>query len=231
MLIFQRLRPAKPSTEASGIGCSEVTSPIVIETCTALDWGASAPAVSIRVRDDARSSELQRLLHDAGSIDIEAADGQARVEGQTAPATASAAAAEPVTTAGSTERIPVAKEELSVGKRQTEQRYRVRVYPVSREVSESVNLRDERVVIERRPTDATAVKDADFESREFEVVERHEDPVVSKKVRADEEVVVHKDVNDRTETVRDTVKETQVDVERPQGGATRADTRTTENSR
>jgi stress response protein YsnF len=44
-----------------------------------------------------------------------------------------------------------------------------------------------------------------------------EDVVVAKTATATEELVVHKDVKERTETVRDTVRETKVDVEQPDG--------------
>jgi hypothetical protein len=45
-------------------------------------------------------------------------------------------------------------------------------------------------------------------------VERHEEPVVEKRSRATEEVVVRKEVTERPETVRGTVRETKVDVEK-----------------
>jgi stress response protein YsnF len=49
--------------------------------------------------------------------------------------------------------------------------------------------------------------------REFEVVERHEEPVVDKKAATTEEVVIRKDVDERVETVRDTVRETRIENE------------------
>jgi stress response protein YsnF len=52
------------------------------------------------------------------------------------------------------------------------------------------------------------------QEREYEVVERHEEPVIAKRARTDEEVVVRKEANERTETVRDTVRETRVDVDK-----------------
>lgn len=113
-------------------------------------------------------------------------------------------------------RIPVVKEQLEVGKRQTEQRHRIRVYPVERPVQEQVNLRDEEMVVEHRPIQGDGpAAGGDLEPREVEVVERHEEPVVTKKARATEEVVVRKDVKNRTETVSDTVRQTKVDVDRP----------------
>jgi len=115
--------------------------------------------------------------------------------------------------------IPVVKEELSVGKRQSETRHRIRAYVVERPVEEQVNLHDERVTIERRPVsgDRTAAP-GDITEREFEVIERHEEPVVAKKARAVEEVVVHKDARDRTERVRDKVRETRVEIDRAAAG-------------
>jgi Domain of unknown function (DUF2382) len=59
-------------------------------------------------------------------------------------------------------------------------RYHVRVYPVARTVAEQVNLRDERVVIERRPSGTYSPTDKDLAPREVDVVERHEEPVVEK---------------------------------------------------
>jgi stress response protein YsnF len=110
--------------------------------------------------------------------------------------------------------IPVAKEELEIGKRETERRYRIRTYVVERPVEEQVHLRDERVVVERRPVSGeSATGDQEFQEREFEVVERHEEPVVAKKARAVEEVIVHKEAKDRVENVRDRVRETKVDVD------------------
>jgi stress response protein YsnF len=114
--------------------------------------------------------------------------------------------------------IPVANEELEVGKRETERRYCIRTYVVERPVEEQVHLRDERVVVERRPIlGERATGGEEFGEREFEVTERHEEPVVAKKARAVEEVVVHKEAKDRVETVRDRVRETKVDVDNGTG--------------
>jgi Domain of unknown function (DUF2382) len=119
--------------------------------------------------------------------------------------------------------IPVAKEELEIGKRETERRYRIRTYVVEHPVEEQVHLRDERVVVERRSASGErAAGDDQFQERDFEVVERHQEPVVGKKARADEQVVVHKQVKDRVETVRDTVRETKVDIDKDQRSAGQA---------
>jgi uncharacterized protein (TIGR02271 family) len=118
-------------------------------------------------------------------------------------------------------RIPVIKEELRVGKRPVEGGgVRVRTRVVERPVEEAVRLREERVNVERRPVNR-AVTDADlnaFREGEFELRERSEEAVVDKTARVVEEVAINKEVGERTETVRDTVRSTDVDVEE-KGGA------------
>jgi stress response protein YsnF len=116
--------------------------------------------------------------------------------------------------------IPVVKEELEVGKRPVERRHRIRTYVVTRPVEQDVMLRDERVVVERRPVSGEQIGGNEgLQEREFEVVERHEEPVVAKRARTTEEVVVHKEAAERTETVRDAVRETKVDIDKAAAGS------------
>jgi len=117
--------------------------------------------------------------------------------------------------------VPTAQEELRVGKREVEgaRTFRVRSYVVRRPVEEQVALREETVVVERRPPGAAAAPgQPEFAEKEVEVTERREEPVVSKVVRPGEDVVVRKDVKDRVETVRDAVRETKVDIDRAAAG-------------
>lgn len=111
--------------------------------------------------------------------------------------------------------IPVVEEELVVGKRAVDQGG-VRVYRrvVEIPVEESVNLREERVVMERRPVNR-AVSDTDgaFESRTIEMTETAEEAVVAKNARVVEEVSIGKTASQHVETVHDTVRKTEVDVE------------------
>lgn len=116
---------------------------------------------------------------------------------------------------GSEEVIPVVKEELAVGKRASERRYRIHTYVVETPVENEVTLRDERVIVERRPVagERTLGPGELPQERDYEIVERHEEPVVEKRVRNVEDVVVRKEADERTERVRDTVRETRVEVE------------------
>ena len=116
---------------------------------------------------------------------------------------------------GRDEVIPIAEEELHVGKREVGHgRVRIQSRVVERPVQEQVNLREERVHVERRPADRPLSEgDAAFRERTIEAEERREEAVVSKEARVTEEVVVRKDVEQRTETVSDTVRKTEVDVD------------------
>jgi uncharacterized protein (TIGR02271 family) len=112
--------------------------------------------------------------------------------------------------------IPVVEEEIQVGKRQTQGGgARVHTHVVERPVTETINLREEHVNVERRPVDrmVSASDAAAFREGTIEVTETSEVPVVAKEARVVEEVVISKDVNERTETVQDTVRRTEVDVD------------------
>jgi uncharacterized protein (TIGR02271 family) len=115
--------------------------------------------------------------------------------------------------------LPVVEERLRIGTRDVSHGHvRVRSYVVEIPVEEQVSLREERVAIERRPTDrALSVADQAFQERTIEVEERGEEAVVSKEVRITEEIVVRKEAEQRTETVFDTVRETKVEVEDERG--------------
>jgi uncharacterized protein (TIGR02271 family) len=121
--------------------------------------------------------------------------------------------------------IPVMEEQLQVGKREVERGgARIRSRIVERPVEANVRLRQEHVVVRRRPVDR-AVTQADmdnFREGEIELTERAEVPVVGKQARVVEEIEVGKQVQEREETVRDTVRRTEVDVQETSGDVTDA---------
>jgi len=115
-----------------------------------------------------------------------------------------------------TNRIPIIEENLEVGKREVQTGgTRIRSRIVERPVEESLRLREENVTVERTPVDraATSADLHNFTEKEIEMTETAEVPVVSKEARVVEEVSLNKEVNERTETVSDTVRRTEVDVE------------------
>jgi uncharacterized protein (TIGR02271 family) len=82
-------------------------------------------------------------------------------------------------------------------------------------VSETVQLRQEHVQVERRPVDrpATAVDLTDLKDRTIEVRETAEQAVVAKTARVVEEVRVGKTVEQRTEQITDTLRRERVEVD------------------
>lgn len=119
-------------------------------------------------------------------------------------------------TSGTEEAIPVVQEELIVGKREVNRGgVRVRSYVVETPVHESVRLREEHVDVERRAVDLplSAAEGDAFRERTIEMTETAEEAVVAKDARVVEEVVVRKDVGERTENIDDTVRSTEVEVE------------------
>ena len=114
------------------------------------------------------------------------------------------------------EAIALVQEELRVGKREVDRgSVRVRSYLVETPVEEQVRLRDETVHVERRPVqrELRAGDMAAFQEKTIELTETDEEAVVAKTARVTEEVVVRKDVTEHAETIRDTVRHTEVEVE------------------
>jgi hypothetical protein len=180
-------------------------------------------AVSVLVRNGAEREEVTDILEEFNPVHMDdgtetstAPVSMGAEQGEYAPADSGQmrAGASELTNEGE-QVIPVVKEELAVGKRASERRYRIRTYVVETPIEEPVTLRDERVVVERRPASGEVPSSPDaLREREFEVTERHEEPVVEKRAREVEEVVVRREANERVETVRDTVRETKVDVDK-----------------
>jgi uncharacterized protein (TIGR02271 family) len=125
-------------------------------------------------------------------------------------------------------KVPVVEEQLQVGRRRV-QRGGVRLYTriTERPVEETVRLRDESITVERQPVDRPA-READFAAAKegtIEITETDEEAVVSKQARVVEEVVVKKEVTERTETVRDAARRTEVKVEPIESGQAVTDDR------
>jgi len=112
--------------------------------------------------------------------------------------------------------LPVVEEDLQVGKRQVERGgVRVNARVTEQPVEEQVRLREEHARVERRPVDrpATEADLAAMKQGTIEDRESAEEAVVAKQARVVEEVRVGKEVTDRTETISDTVRRTDVDVD------------------
>jgi uncharacterized protein (TIGR02271 family) len=112
--------------------------------------------------------------------------------------------------------VRLAEEQLNVGKRQVHAgTTRVRRFIVERPVEANVTLHEEHAEVMRRTiSNPRDFKDIDWSEQTIEVTETVEQPVVNKTVRVAEEVVIRRKSSDHVETVHDTVRQQQVEVEK-----------------
>ncbi len=147
------------------------------------------------------------ILNDDGSVDTEARPDSPDQQ---------RAMADRGSSHGNGGAIPIAQEELRVGKRETSGgQIRAKSHTVETPVEEDVTLRDETVSVDTQSVDrpASESKDDLFRERTIGAQEHHEEAVVDKTARVKEEVVIGKDVDHRTETVKDNVRHTEVEVD------------------
>ena len=163
--------------------------------------------------DDNETAEVASLLKQHGAQEI---------QGKGATDDGTRSAYDDAKTTGQTA-IPIVEEQLAVGKREVD-RGGVRVYShvVETPVSTDVTLRDEKILVERRPVNRVASA-ADFNMGQGSVIELNatgEEAVVGKTARVVEEVLVGKTSTSHTEVIKDSVRKTEVDVEQIPGTTT-----------
>ena len=185
-----------------------------------------------------------KVLEEAGSVDVDDRASQWRQSGWDYPSgipaatdagatafggfgdrdtTDDAATRDLTDQAGAQEEvIPVIEEQLVVGKRDVSRGgVHVRSYVTETPVHEQVRLRNERVDVERRPVDrALSGADDAFRERTIDMTATGEEAVVGKTQRVVEEVVVSKSSDSHVEQIDDTVRRTDVEVDRDEGTAT-----------
>ena len=182
--------------------------------------------LTVQTDSQERATQIAGILDRNGAVDVdERAGNQQANRAQSSGATTT----DNRTAATGDMTIPVIEEELQVGKRTVESGgVRVRSRIIEKPVEETLRLREERVVVNRRPVDR-AVTDADtanFKEGNFEITESAEEAVVSKQARVVEEVQIGKQVTEREQVVSDTVRRTDVEVEE-----TKTDVTTDHNTR
>ena len=163
--------------------------------------------------DDMQADRVRQVIEGSNAVDMDEREREMRTSGFVPPAPAAASGDEV---------IPIVEERLNVGKRQVDRGgVRVRAYTVATPVQEAVTLREEHVEVERRPVgEQVADSKTLFQERDIELTETAEEAVVGKTARVVEEVSLAKAVGQRTETVQDTVRHTEVEVERIEPQAT-----------
>lgn len=164
--------------------------------------------------DDDEATDVAALLKQHGAREI---------EGQSTGGVDNTRGAYDATETTGQTAIPIVEEQLAVGKREVD-RGGVRVYShiVEQPVSADVTLRDEKILVERRPVNRIASA-ADFNMGQGSVIELNatgEEAVVGKTARVVEEVLVGKESTSHTEVIHDSVRKTEVEVEQIPGATT-----------
>jgi uncharacterized protein (TIGR02271 family) len=159
--------------------------------------------VSAQADNDRLASKAAEIMDSHNAMDIEGLAEDWRTEGWSG-------FQEGETT------IPVTEEELKIGKREV-RRGGVHVYSHVEEtpVEEDISLREEHADIQRRPVDRpVGASDEAFKEKSIKIDETTEEPVLEKSARVVEEVTVGKETRQREEKIRDSVRRTDVEVER-----------------
>jgi stress response protein YsnF len=120
--------------------------------------------------------------------------------------------------------VPVVEEEIEIGKKKGTRGVRVSSTVKEKPVEATVTLREDRVEAERRDADRELTPEeaeAAFKEKTVEVTGSREEAEVEKRARVVGEVEVSKETGEREETVRDTVRKTDVEVEKVGTGSGR----------
>ncbi len=187
---------------------------------------SGSTVVTVRSPDE-HVTRVMEILESHNPIDIdERTAGYGLATTATTATTAAPVAASGIT-AGSGDTLQLSEENLAVGKRVINKGgTRIRRYVVETPVVENVSLHDETVTLERRPvTDGRQLGADEFSEKTIEMTASAEEAVVSKTARVYEEVGLRKEAIDRTETVRDTVRKEEVEIEQIPGQTTTTTTR------
>ncbi|MFD2514984.1 YsnF/AvaK domain-containing protein [Pontibacter locisalis] len=171
------------------------------------DYARTGAIVTVHAKSAQEADRAAGILDRNGAVDLD--------ERTSGPVTGKETTGRDTASTGTT--IPVIEEEMQVGKRSMETGgVRVRSRIIERPVEEHLRLREEHVRVERRPVDRPAT-DRDinsFKEGDIEMKEHAEVPIVNKEARVVEEVNVSKGVEEHEENIRDTVRKTDVEVDK-----------------
>ena len=190
--------------------------------------------VTVRAVSDADYDHVAAILERHDPVDVDDHMGRGSVVETTttdtygtAPVASTPVVPQTVATgvASDDATLSLSEESITVGKRMVNRgSTRIRRYVVEKAVEENVTLRDEKVTIERRPVTAgSTVSDTAFTDKVIEMTETGEEAVVGKTARVVEEVALRKESVDHVETVRDTVRKEEVEIEEVPGTGLAAD--------
>ena len=172
---------------------------------------AGGEVITVLMQDGERDADrIMTILERFGPVDVaERAASHERVS----PVPV---AAPPPAAAGTSEQIlQLSEERLAVGRRAVSRgATRLRRYVRTQAVEQTVTLRDERVSVTRRAASGRVAGPGAFTDEVIEMTETDEELVVSKTARVREEVVLHRHVTERVETVRENLRREEIEVDR-----------------
>ncbi|MBA3454186.1 MAG: YsnF/AvaK domain-containing protein [Deltaproteobacteria bacterium] len=186
--------------------------------CEVLRRGA--PLVIVDCDDD-DAQRVASILDERGSLDLDSAAGRWRTAGwegysegaQSFDESSAALEREEL----ERESLAVIQEEVRVGKRQVEGGgVRLRAFVTEQPIHETVQLREEHVEVNRERVDEPvpiAPDESTFTEEEYVVTAMSEEPVVQKQARVVERVHVEKTADTRTETIEESERRRDVEVE------------------
>ena len=187
--------------------------------------------LTVQTNSEERAELAADILDRNGAVDVD--DRVMQYQGNSMRGTSSGTTADRTNlSAGRSDsdqhiNIPVIEEDIQVGKRAVERGgVKVKSRIIEKPIEENIRLREEHVVVRRDPVNrVVSGTDLDnFREGEFEVTEHAEEAVVAKQARVKENISIDKTVNEREETVRDTVRRTEVEVDETKGNLRSADT-------
>jgi stress response protein YsnF len=217
--LFTALVGAGVGAAAGGIIGALVDAGVPEEDAKLYDEGVRRGGTLLMIKADNNMAErAAQIMNQAGAVDIKRR-GQQQQTGAGANRMAGQQQGQHRGNQEEHIRVPVVEEELKVGKREAaagQSGVRVQSHVTEKPVEQQVHLREEKVNVERRPVNRPASQE-DFAAHKgeesFEVREHREEAVVQKTPKVVEEVVVSKEERERVETVRDTVRRKDVEVQ------------------
>jgi len=112
--------------------------------------------------------------------------------------------------------IPLGEEVLEVGKRiENRGTVSIRRFVVETPIERQITLQSERVIVERRRPVSDKVTGEVLTEVSIEVIETEEVPTIARRTRLREEVVVRTERTQRVETVRETLRHDEVEINKP----------------
>lgn len=179
--------------------------------------------VTVHANTKQEAERVAEILDNSGAVDVDERAQQYMGQSTTAQGT-DMTSRQTTQTPGNTNQhggsdmsIPIIEENMQVGKRQVETGgARIRSRIIEKPVQENMRLREEHINIERNAVNRPATdKDfANFKEGELNITEHKEVPIVNKEARVVEEIRVNKTTEEHNETVRGTVRKTDVQVDK-----------------